>query len=97
MTDTIKRWECPECGRRTWANEHWVRGGSHAKCPGVPVERPYRLEGVERQEFIDALLDDKAVEAGWGSCSTDAISDDEEIEDVRSIIRAAIAAATEED
>jgi len=40
MTDTIRRFECPECGRKT-ANEHWVRGGSHAKCPGTPVERVY--------------------------------------------------------
>ncbi len=66
MSDTISRWECPECGaRNTKVNfgEHNAYPGDIAKsgmwgqpCPGVPVEHTYVLQGTERQQFIDALL-----------------------------------------
>lgn len=39
MTDTIRRWECPRCGRVL--ERVWSPGDSHGHCPGVPVERVY--------------------------------------------------------
>lgn len=53
MSDTIRRWECPECGR-AWLNV--TPNERHADdrravphgCPGVPVERVYIA--------VDALL-----------------------------------------
>ncbi len=54
MTDTITRWECPECGRQTSATVHVppIEDRRDWWCPGVPVERTYVA--------VDALLSGKA-------------------------------------
>ncbi len=53
MTDTISRWECPECGEKWgYAAEAPHGGPGLIRCPGVPVERTYVA--------VDALLSGKA-------------------------------------
>jgi len=64
MTDTITRWECPECGRSSLKQyvEHSVRRGygEWQPCPGIPVERTYvavdQLEQAWRNGFGSALV-----------------------------------------
>ncbi len=40
MTDTISRWECPECGREKMRGQHRETYMGEI-CPGVSVERTY--------------------------------------------------------
>jgi len=59
VTDTIKRWECPECGRKwtpfTRAPKHHCARGEG--CPGVPVERVYvAVEALPYREMLQLCV-----------------------------------------
>ncbi len=56
--NTIKRWECPECGRIDDPHGHFPPGFPNRHCPGVPVKRVYVAR--EWAEFLEAALRDIA-------------------------------------
>lgn len=41
VSDTIKRWICPECGYNESRYHRRIVGSNAPPCPGVPVERAY--------------------------------------------------------
>lgn len=90
MSDTLKRWECPECGQEC-GQEKIVKHRvcyMGKLCPGVPVERVYVA--------VDVLLSDGAARA----CAERVFEDppesllDDDYDEARDGIRAAIAAVT---
>ena len=91
MSDTIKRWECPECGRWIVQKGFLEHNAGDRRCPGVPVERTYvavdALLSDETRRIVAERLDDDVL-AKWPGVA---------LRRANAYARAAIAAVTGED